>query len=129
LQIKHNFVKATFGDAFVERAIPQNHRSTKRRMSTERDLLSGHENARLNSLLLLDRNVSREDEGGLLQVGFAGQILHFGVAESTRVRENGQRVPLQAMGSKDIDLKKLVAPIILFFAAVVRLKSDVRRRK
>src|SRR5215510_10468540 len=78
-------------------------------MSGERDFCVRNKNPNLDSLLLLDGWIARKDERRLLQVGFACQILHLRVAQPARVWKHDERVTLQTMGGKDVDLHERVA--------------------
>jgi hypothetical protein len=50
-----------------------------------------------------------KDTGGFLEVGLASDSLHLGVAETTRIREDGKRIALQTSRRKDVDLHEMKA--------------------
>src|SRR5215469_3050773 len=98
LEVEHNFVGA--------RLLMQIPRSAQRRVAGERQLFIHGKDANLVSLSLFDVGVAREDEGRLGQVGLTGQLLHFAIAEATRVGDDGQLIALQWTIGEDIELNE-----------------------
>jgi hypothetical protein len=78
-------------------------------MAGKWQLLLDGENSHANTALALRNSIPRKDKCGLGQIHFAGDALHFAIAQASCVREHGQRVALERLGSEDIKLYELEA--------------------
>lgn len=80
----------------------------------------------MDAAFTLDSGIPREYESSFLEIGFTGDALHLGIAESTRVRKDGKRVALQPLRGEHIDLNKMKAPALLLGGFVARQRRTRR---
>jgi hypothetical protein len=97
-------------------------------MAGEGQFTGGAEDADLDAVAELGGGVAREDEGGFLECGFAGEGEHFGVGETAGVGEDDELVAGQALGGEDVDLDVREAAIresgVVGGGGVVGQRSD-----
>ena len=74
-------------------------------MAGEFELFLHGEDADLDAALALDLRLAREDEGGLAEVGLAGEGLHLLGGEAAGVGEDGERVAGESALGEDVYLR------------------------
>ena len=75
----------------------------KCRMAGEFELLAHGEDAYVDAAFALDLGRAREDEGGLAEVGLAGDGLHLGGGEAASIGEDGEGVAFEGLLGEDVD--------------------------
>ena len=73
-------------------------------MAGETEFFFGGEDADLHAVFAFDVGRAREDEGGLGEVGLAGEGLHLGGGEASGIGEDGEHVASEWSFSEDVDL-------------------------
>ncbi len=82
-------------------------------MSAEWYFLFRNEDADLDALRTLDLHITRKNEGRLLQIGLASDLLHLAIAQPVRIRKYRERITLEALRSEDITLYEMETALCL----------------
>ena len=85
--------------------------SAERGMAGEGDFFRGEEDADLDAAFAFDLRGAREDEGGLAEVGLAGEGLHLFGREAAGVGEDGEGVAFEGALGEDVDLGVVVGAV------------------
>jgi len=101
-------------------AVAKNHGGPKGWMPSEWKLFFRNEDSDIDAAFTLDSGITREYESSFLEIGFTGDALHLGIAESTRVQKDSKRVSLQSLRGEYIDLNKMKASALLLGGFVGR---------